>query len=112
MRDQTFPPCLIVIDALDECKDGSATSTILSACLCSLAAFAKSFRFLHNSRPVRWWSGGSTSRPAERDKGTCADNIPLDISQKDIGSICTTGFRYRALVWAGVLARSTHEIGW
>src|SRR5258708_24475453 len=36
IHEEFFPPCLVVIDALDECKDGNATSVILS----SLSIFA------------------------------------------------------------------------
>ncbi|KAJ7327987.1 hypothetical protein DFH08DRAFT_710021 [Mycena albidolilacea] len=27
----SFPPCVVVVDALDECKDSATTSTILAA---------------------------------------------------------------------------------
>jgi hypothetical protein len=46
----TIPPCVIVIDALDECQDGGATSTILA----SLAQYINELvplQFLITSRP-------------------------------------------------------------
>src|SRR5882762_6741919 len=53
MHEHAFPRCLVVIDALDECKDDKATSTILSA----LAVFIAGGRippllFFITSRPV------------------------------------------------------------
>ena len=86
MRDQTFPPCLITIDALDECKDGSATSTILSA----LSVFTdrlspKSFRFFITSRPVPVVERGfHITGLLNETRALVLHNIPLDISQKDI----------------------------
>lgn len=47
---QKMPPCVVVIDALDECQDGGATSVILSA----LAGFITDLfpvKFLITSRP-------------------------------------------------------------
>jgi len=41
--DQEFLPCLVVIDALDECKDDKAVSSILSA----IAAFTNDGRLSH-----------------------------------------------------------------
>src|SRR5882724_2671785 len=41
VREQEFPPCIIVIDALDECKEENTTSMILIA----LSYFAASGRF-------------------------------------------------------------------
>src|SRR5882762_6689990 len=51
IREEAFLPCLVVIDALDECKDEHATSVILS----SLSVFSgrlSPLRFFITSRPV------------------------------------------------------------
>jgi len=50
---QVFPPCLVVIDALDECKDDKAVSSILSA----IAVFTNHGRLL----PLRFFINQSTS---------------------------------------------------
>ena len=84
VHDQGFPPCVVVLDALDECKEESATSTILIA----LSVFSGRMcpvKFFITSRPV--------SKVVEgfRDTGLMKDtsalilhSIPSDISEKDI----------------------------
>jgi len=86
MRDQAlkFPPCLVVIDALDECKDGSATSTILLA-LSILASRPSPLRFLITSRPVpNVEQGFRTTGLMRHTNALVLHSIPLDISQRDI----------------------------
>ncbi|KAF8142775.1 WD40-repeat-containing domain protein [Mycena galopus ATCC 62051] len=46
----SFAPCVIILDALDECKDTATTSTILSALSCHIAELSP-LRFLVTSRP-------------------------------------------------------------
>jgi hypothetical protein len=87
MRDYPFPPYLIVIDALDECKEERATSTILSA----LSIFTASpplspVKFLITSRPVPVVKRGFHISGLMQDtRALVLHNIPLEISQKDIG---------------------------
>jgi len=79
-----FPPCLIVIDALDECKDESATSTILSA-LVALASNPSPLRFFITSRPVaNVQLGFRTTGLMDDTSALVLQSIPRDISQKDI----------------------------
>src|SRR5882762_4606458 len=85
-RDQEFkfPPCLIVIDALDECKDESATSTILSA-LAVLASHPSPLRFLITSRPVpNVQLGFRITGLMKNTRALILHSIPQDISQRDI----------------------------
>ncbi|KAJ7145668.1 hypothetical protein C8R44DRAFT_845105 [Mycena epipterygia] len=46
----TFPPCVVVLDALDECKDTQTTSTILSALSLHIAELSP-VKFFITSRP-------------------------------------------------------------
>src|SRR5882762_8511126 len=79
-----FPPCLIVIDALDECKDESATSTILSA-LAVLASYPSPLRFLITSRPVpNVQLGFRITGLMKNTRALILHSIPQDISQRDI----------------------------
>lgn len=48
----SFPPCVIVLDALDECKDSSATSIILSS-LSRYVSELSPLKILVTSRPER-----------------------------------------------------------
>src|SRR5882762_5633349 len=86
IHEQGFPPCVIVIDALDECKEGNTTSMILIA----LSFFAASGRFF----PIKFFI---TSRPVANivegfhETGLMSDtsvlvlhSIPSEISEKDI----------------------------
>jgi hypothetical protein len=49
VKDQ-FPPCMVVLDALDECKDGFSTSIILSSLMHHIIKLP-AIRFLITSRP-------------------------------------------------------------
>jgi len=86
VREHAFPRCLVVIDALDECKEDKATSTILSA----LAIFTARGRtpplqFFITSRPVPAVERGFHLTGLMRDTNALVlHNIPLDISRKDI----------------------------
>src|SRR6266404_9086768 len=84
IREESFPPCLVIIDALDECKDEHAISIILL----SLSVFAgrlSPLRFFITSRPVSNVLRGFHDTDLMIDTSTLVlHNIPLDISQKDI----------------------------
>src|SRR5882762_974048 len=84
IREESFPPCLVVLDALDECKDENATSVILL----SLSVFAgrlSPLRFFITSRPVSNVLRGFRGTDLMTDTNSLVlHNIPLDISQKDI----------------------------
>src|SRR5258705_3078918 len=84
IREESFPPCLVVLDALDECKDENATSVILL----SLSVFAgrlSPLRFFITSRPVSNVLRGFRDTDLTTDTNSLVlHTIPLDISQKDI----------------------------
>src|SRR5258705_6344914 len=84
IHEESFPPCLVVLDALDECKDENATSVILL----SLSVFAgrlSPLRFFITSRPVSNVLWGFSNTDLMTDTNSLVlHNIPLDISQKDI----------------------------
>src|SRR6266404_7280388 len=84
IREEAFPPCLVVIDALDECKDENATSVVLL----SLSVFAgrlSPLRFFITSRPVSNVLRGFRDTELIKDTNSLVlHNIPLSISQKDI----------------------------
>jgi NACHT domain len=84
MRIQEFPPCLIVIDALDECKEDKATSTILLP-LSVFASRISPVRFFVTSRPVPKVERGFRTTPLIDDTNMLALHcIPFNMSQKDI----------------------------
>jgi len=56
VRD-SFPPCVVVLDALDECKENDATSIILASLSRHVDALAP-LKFLVTSRPERKISQG------------------------------------------------------
>jgi len=87
IRDQgkAFPPCLIVIDALDECKEEGATSTILSALLLSAGRLPPHVKFLISSRPVpKVQQVFRTTGQMEQTNALVLGSIPQDISKNDI----------------------------
>src|SRR5258705_6835708 len=81
---ETFRPCIVIIDALDECKDKNATSTLLLA----LSIFASRYfplKFFITSRPVTNVDHGFRNTGLMKDTNALVlHSIPLDISQKDI----------------------------
>jgi len=83
MRLQAFQPCLIVIDALDECNEDS-TSTVLTA-LGLLIGRLVPLRFFVTSRPAPIVERGFFLTGLMRDTNMLAlHSIPFDISQKDV----------------------------
>jgi NACHT domain len=79
-----FPPCLIVIDALDECKDENATSTILTA-LSVFTSRSSPLKFFITSRPVANVQQGFRVTGLMNDTNALVlHSIPNDISRKDI----------------------------
>lgn len=58
---ESFPPCVIVLDALDECKDSDATSVILSS-LCRHVAALSRLKILVTSRPEQHITAAFKSR--------------------------------------------------
>src|SRR5258705_597267 len=84
MCDEGFPPCIIVIDALDECKDNNSISTILSA-LADSAGDLFPLKFFITSRPVvNIINGFSETRLIKDTNALVLHSIPSDISDKDI----------------------------
>src|SRR5882762_2481402 len=83
-HNQAFPPCLIIIDALDECKEENATSTILLA-LSMFADRLSPLKLFITSRPVTSVEQGFRTTGLMKDTSTLVlHSIPWDISQKDI----------------------------
>src|SRR5258705_1934510 len=84
IHEEAFPPCLVIIDALDECKDKNATSTILL----SLSAFAGRLAPLKcfiTSRPVTKVVQGFRNTDLMKDTGALVlHSIPSNITEKDI----------------------------
>jgi len=82
--EEVFPPCIIIIDALDECKEENAISTILSA----LSVFIDRcfpLKFFITSRPVTSVVQGFRNPNLMRYTNSLVlHSIPSNISQKDI----------------------------
>src|SRR5882762_1153477 len=84
MLNQGFPQCIIVIDALDECKDENSISTILSA-LADSASDLLQLKFFITSRPVMNIVDGFRETGLMKDTSALVlHSIPSDISDKDI----------------------------
>jgi hypothetical protein len=84
MCEEAFPPCIVVIDALDECEDENATSTILSA-ISAFPGRLHPLKFFVTSRPTT--NSMRRFRNMELTKDTAVlvlHDIPWDISHKDI----------------------------
>jgi len=79
-----FRPCIIIIDALDECKDSNAISTILFA-LSESTDDLSPLRFFITSRPVPNIVQGFRNAVLMKETGRLIlHNIPFNISEKDI----------------------------
>ena len=84
VREEAFPSCIIVIDALDECKDDNATSIVLTA-LSIFADRAHPIKFFITSRPVaNVLRGFHHTGLMKYTNALILHSIPWDISQKDI----------------------------
>jgi len=84
VRDQGFPPCIVVLDALDECKEDSATSMILIA-LSIFSGRMCPVKFFITSRPVSKVVEGFRDTGLMKDTSALVlHSIPSDISEKDI----------------------------
>src|SRR5713101_2213331 len=84
MREEAFPPCIVIIDALDECKEENATSTVLLS-LSVFAGHPSPLRFFITSRPVASVVRGFRDTDLMKDTNALVlHSIPSDISQKDI----------------------------
>jgi hypothetical protein len=84
MREEIFHPCIIIIDALDECKEAHVISTILRA-LSEYASRIPPLRFCITSRPVANVVQGFRETGLMNDTSALVlHNIPLEISERDI----------------------------
>jgi len=84
LREETFRPCIIVIDALDECKEENTTSAILAA-LSHGAGYFSPVKFFITSRPVTSVVQGFRDTGLMKDTSALVlHSIPSDISEKDI----------------------------
>jgi hypothetical protein len=80
----SIPPCVVVIDALDECKDDSTTSVILESLSMHVAELSP-LKFLITSRPERHITSGFTLKsldPATRR--LILHEVELGVVQTDI----------------------------
>ncbi|OSD05131.1 hypothetical protein PYCCODRAFT_1288912 [Trametes coccinea BRFM310] len=83
-RGIVFPPCVVIIDALDECKDKEAVSVILKA-LSLYVSDLVPIRFIITSRPVPNVNTGFRLRElAENTQQFSLSSIPGDITKRDI----------------------------
>ncbi|KAJ7816197.1 WD40-repeat-containing domain protein [Mycena leptocephala] len=80
----SFPPCVIVLDALDECKDTASTSTILAALLNHVTNLFP-LKFFITSRPephiTRAMSSGQLGTHAQKFH---LHEVELPVVQRDI----------------------------
>ena len=84
MREETFPPCIVIIDALDECKDEHAISSILSA-ISGFTNRVSPLKFFITSRPMPNVAQGFHDTGLMKDTSALIlHSIPSDISEKDI----------------------------
>ncbi|CDO71101.1 hypothetical protein BN946_scf184844.g105 [Trametes cinnabarina] len=83
-HDVAFPPCAVIIDALDECKDEEAVSVILKALSLYVSDLAP-LKFVITSRPVPHVSTGFRLRElVENTQQFSLSSIPVDITKRDI----------------------------
>jgi hypothetical protein len=99
----SFPPCVVILDALDECKDRGATSIILS----SLSRYIQELsplRFLVTSRPE---SHISTSFKSSELHATTQrlilHEVKLGIVQCDIEQYLSSKLAVTAKTYSGLL---------
>lgn len=95
----SLPPCIIVLDALDECVHSSTTSVILSSLSHHIGSLAP-LKFLVTSRPEPEISG--TFRLLSLKPATQPYNlheVNLDIVEHDIELYLSTSLRELALRW-------------
>jgi hypothetical protein len=88
---ESFPPCVVVLDALDECKDSGTTSIILSS-LSRYVTELSPIRFLVTSRPETHITTAFDSRELlpttyrlilhEIELGVVGNDIKLYLSEK------------------------------
>jgi hypothetical protein len=79
-----FPSCLVIFDALDECKDDRVTSIILSS-LSRHVTELSPLKFLITSRPEQNITGAFKSSPlTPASRPLILHEIELDIVQQDI----------------------------
>ncbi|KAF7333332.1 WD40 repeat-like protein [Mycena venus] len=83
VRD-SFPPCVIVLDALDECKDTASTSTILAA-LSNHVTNLFPLKFFITSRPEPHITGAmSSSQLGTHAQKFHLHEVELPVVQRDI----------------------------
>jgi NACHT domain len=81
---ESFPPCVVVLDALDECKDTRTTSIILSS-LSRYVTKLSPIRFLVTSRPeVNIRIAFESSELSSMTHRFILHNIKLSVVQNDI----------------------------
>ena len=79
-----FPPSVVVIDALDECKDDNATSIILSSLSLHIAKLSP-LQFLITSRPDRKVTSAFQTQNLSRTTQPLAlHEVKLDVVERDI----------------------------
>ncbi|KDQ59269.1 hypothetical protein JAAARDRAFT_657924 [Jaapia argillacea MUCL 33604] len=84
MRMVDFPPCIVVVDALDECKDDQSTSLVLSSLSLHLETLSP-LKFLITSRPEHnITTGFASDRLQPVTNQLRLHDVGLDVVETDI----------------------------
>ncbi|KAH9852378.1 hypothetical protein C2E23DRAFT_903842 [Lenzites betulinus] len=87
---ESFPPCAIVIDALDECKDDEAVSVVLKGLALYVAKLAP-LKFVITSRPIqRVTDGFSLENLIDHTQQFSLSTIPVEATKRDIANFLRT----------------------
>jgi NACHT domain len=87
---ELFPPCVVVIDALDECKDSNSVSIVLSAIACHVDGLSP-LKILVTSRPEQRISTAFKMHPLHPvTQQLILHEVELTVVQQDIEQYLTS----------------------